>query len=681
MRTMRGLALLALAGVSTAVTPIEKVLSLMTDMVDKGVAAKQDEEVKFSAFDQWCTNTVGAKQRAIDKQTDEIDALNAEIEKCAADIRSLTDRIQELDEDVDRWKKDQKAATVVREKEEADFKATVTDYTESLTALAGAIATLKGESHDRAQADFVQSLIQVRSMPMIPLETKRALTMFLQQPVADSVPDAMPDDRLAYEAPEANAYEFQSGGVVDMLTKLEDEFKTKKADLEEEELKAQHAFAQIIQQLSDNIENGDHEISKKTTKRAETEQAKADAEGDLAATMAERDEERTYKADTEALCALKTSDFHARQKLRAEEIEAIKKAIEIISGGAVAGSGDKHLPALLQVKRAPALAQLRSSNGQAPIQKQISEFLAERARLSGSSLLAQVAEHCASDPFAKVKKMIKDLISKLVQEATEEAEHKGWCDTELTTNKQTRNKKAEEVNVLESEIEDLTATISQLTTDIADLTSALKDLAADMAENTAERSANKAENEQTIGDAKAAQTAVEAAMAVMKDFYAKAAEATALSQVSAPADDAPETFDKPYTGLLPEGGNVVDFLEVILSDFSRLESETSAQESTESEEYKAYMFESEKDQALKENEKKHKSETLTNKQSALHSAQEELTLTQQALSKAVTYYEKLKPTCVDTGITYEERVKRREAEMQSLQEALKILSGTDVDVA
>merc|ERR1719247_292504 len=470
---------------------------------------------------------------------------------------------------------------------------------------------------------------------------------------------------------------------MDMLTKLEDEFQAKKTELEEEETKAQHAFAQIIQQLNDNIENGDHEINKKTTLRAETQQNQADAEGDLAATMHERDEDRTYKADTEALCALKTQDFEARQKLRAEELEAIKKAIEIISSGAVAGSGEKHLPTLLQIraKRTTALAQLRSSN-QAPIQKQIAEFLAERAQQSGSTLLAQVAQHCSSDPFKKVKKMIKDLISKLTQEATEEAEHHGWCQTELTTNKQTRDKKTEEVNVLESEVEDLTATISQLTTDIADLTQALKELAADMAENTAERSANKAENEQTISDAKAAQTAVEAAMAVMKDFYAKSAEATALSQVSkAPADDAPETFDKPYTGLLPEGGNVVDFLEVILSDFSRLESETSAQESTEAEEYKAYMFEAEKDQALKENEKKHKSETLTNKQSALHSTQEELTLTQQALSKAVTYYEKLKPTCVDTGISYEERVKRREAEIQSLQEALKILSGMDIDVA
>jgi len=25
-------------------------------MIEKGVAAKQEEEVKFSAFNQWCTN-------------------------------------------------------------------------------------------------------------------------------------------------------------------------------------------------------------------------------------------------------------------------------------------------------------------------------------------------------------------------------------------------------------------------------------------------------------------------------------------------------------------------------------------------------------------------------------------------------------------------------------------------
>ena len=33
----------------------------------------------------------------------------------------------------------------------------------------------------------------------------------------------------------------------------------------------------------------------------------------------------------------------------------------------------------------------------------------------------------------------------------------------------------------------------------------------------------------------------------------------------------------------------------------------------------------------------------------------------------MAYFDKLKPTCVDSGITYEERVKRREEEIQSVR--------------
>jgi len=90
------------------------------------------------------------------------------------------------------------------------------------------------------------------------------------------------------------------------------------------------------------------------------------------------------------------------------------------------------------------------------------------------------------------------------------------------------------------------------------------------------------------------------------------------------------------------------------------------------------MAESEKDKALKENESGHKSARKSDKESALAATEEELKLTQDQLDKAIGYYEKLKPTCVDSGITYEERVHRREEEIQSLQEALKILTGTDL---
>jgi len=649
-----------------SVTPIQKVLELMDGMLEKGIAEKKSEEVKYTAFNQWCGDQTRIRNDEIAAGDAEIERLNAFIEKSESEIRQLTDRIDELDADVGRWTKDKASAADVRDKEAVDFKATVLDYTESIDAIAGAIQVLKKQSSPTAQAE---ALIQVTKQRLVPAAAKKALTALLQQP----------DEMLFREAPEAYGYEFQSGGVVDMLLKLQDEFTTKKRELEFEEMNAQHAFEQMTQQLVDNIENAEHEISKKKQVRADTQAAKAEAEGDLADTEKARAEDQTYLDDMTALCNQKAADFASRQELRAQEIGALQKAIEVISSKTVAGAGEKYLPSASFVqRRASALVQVKSGES-SPWQQRAASFLADAAQSSGSRLLSEAAQRVAADPFVKVKKMVKDLISKLMEEATSETEHKGWCDAELAKNKQTRESRTQDVADLTAEIEDLTATIAQLTQDVADLAAAVKELDDAMAASTAERTESKATNEQTIKEAKEAQAAVEEATAVVKDYYAKSAEATAFAQQSqTPGEDAPETFDKPYQGMLPEGGNVVDFLEVILSDFVRLESETAATEAAEQDEFETFMFESKKDKALKQNESGHKANKKTNKESALHSAEEELKLNEDQLKAANDYYDKLKPDCVDSGINYEERVKLREAEIQSLQEALKILQGQDL---
>merc|ERR1712226_1642579 len=106
-----------------------------------------------------------------------------------------------------------------------------------------------------------------------------------------------------------------------------------------------------------------------------------------------------------------------------------------------------------------------------------------------------------SDPFGKIKKMIKDLIMRLMGEANEEAEHKGWCDTELTTNGQTRKEKTEAVETLHAEIDQLEASITKLTEDITSLSAAVAELDAAMAKSTKLRQEEKATNEATIKDA------------------------------------------------------------------------------------------------------------------------------------------------------------------------------------
>merc|ERR1719387_3366323 len=157
----------------SSVTPIQKVLEMMNDMRAKGIKEKKDEEVKMSAYFQWCANQDRIKNKEITEANEKIEKLNAEIQKLTSDIEELTARILELDEDIGRWKKDQTSASTIRKKEKADFDATLLDYSESIDALERAINVLKKQSADKPQAELFQSLLQVSKLHLIPADAER----------------------------------------------------------------------------------------------------------------------------------------------------------------------------------------------------------------------------------------------------------------------------------------------------------------------------------------------------------------------------------------------------------------------------------------------------------------------------------------------------------------------------
>merc|ERR1719453_2611366 len=117
----------------------------------------------------------------------------------------------------------------------------------------------------------------------------------------------------------------------------------------------------LTKQLAEANEDRDETAKAKATAL----QNKANAEGDLADTTGTRDADTKYLTDLVATCEEKGGAFQSRQKLRAEEIEAVEKAIEIMSDGAVSGAAEKHLPSLTQT--GSSFAQLRAA-AQSPTQ-------------------------------------------------------------------------------------------------------------------------------------------------------------------------------------------------------------------------------------------------------------------------------------------------------------------------
>jgi len=320
-----------------------------------------------------------------------------------------------------------------------------------------------------------------------------------------------------------------------------------------------------------------------------------------------------------------------------------------------------------------------------------------------------LAEKLAADPFAKVKKLIDDMITRLLEEANAEAEQKGFCDKELGMNKITRDKLTSEIDELDAAIEEGKAMILKLTEDIATLTKEIAELDAAVEEATKLREEEKAKNTKTIEEAKAAQDAVAAATAVLKDFYAKAAQATALVQKSSETQPASflsrhikigsddwqalanpnfkgkvdkghkegmQTFGEKYTGQQDEAGGVLAMLEVIMSDFANVESETMANEAQSQKAYDDFMIDAKKTKAVKSKNIEMFTADKVAAESKLQTDTKDIKATQDELLAADRYFEKLKPQCIDQGVSYEERVAAREAEIASLKQALEILSGS-----
>jgi len=553
------------------------------------------------------------------------------------------------------------------------------------------LIVLKQQDYDRAAAvplggAALTQLHRVQQLNKMPEADRRVIGAFLARTAADREDLEASDPNEEYKG---TAYSFQSGGIVEMLEKLRDQFRDELKKVQEAEVDRRQAYDMLSQDLTDQTEEAKNQVEEKSVSEAKQKQLSIEKSSDLSEVTEVRKADAKYLKDLTELCTTKTTEFEARSKLRSEEIEAMEKAVEILSGDDVTGSAEKHLPSLLQTNKASAFAQLRAVQKQVtsdPDQLRAAAFLKEASERLNSHILSAIATQAGADPFKKVKQLIEELIKRLMSQATAEATQKGWCDKEMGTNKHTRKSKTAEVDSLTSAIEGLDSDIKTLAKNLKETNEELSELEAAVAEFTEKRNKESATNEATIKDAVAGQEALTNAIKVLEDFYAKAAKATSLSQSSSGSAGKqpaiPEIFDGPYKGMQAAKGGVIGMLEVIQSDFARLESDTKSAEAAAQNEYDEFMSDSAQTKASLDEDVKHATSTKLAKEGELGVAKDNLETAQKILDAALEAWDKLKGPCANDGLgetmSYAERKKRREDELEALKEALRILSGDDI---
>jgi len=164
-------------------------------------------------------------------------------------------------------------------------------------------------------------------------------------------------------------------------------------------------------------------------------------------------------------------------------------------------------------------------------------------------------------------------------------------------------------------------------------------------------------------------------MTVLQEFYGDRQQKS-FAQVDENADDAgpapPPTHEGGYEK--KDASGVLGILEISMSDFARLETETKSGEAQAEAEYQKLIKGSAVRKATLNKDLEYKQVEKQKLEGNVQRSQSDLQGFQSELAAVVQYIEKLTPSCTNTADSHEVRKERREAEIKSLQEALAILN-------
>jgi len=699
----------AVAARQKKMAAVGKVVELLDTLQAKILAEGEAEAKTYEKFACFCKDTTKERVEAIQKGEDDKAALSATIEELASQRDTHDENIQTAQDTIAELEKAQAEADAERAATKKEYDANAADLKAALDALTGALKTLKAS---KSPASFAQ-LSGVSNT----LRSAMGLAEALGLPGAEAAGKAVAFLQQPVNEVQMQDYDFHSDGIVTTLEKLLEDFRKTQVEVDKAEVQSVAEYDSFTQTKTHEIEMENKAIEKEKKAREEAIADIQENSEQLSTVKAVLLEDKAYTNKLSGMCSDKARTWDQRSRVRADELATLTQAIGIVKGAvaekttaatirfaqqgvsvrlaqavasspasmeaieAAAEAADEGVaPALVQVAAhgRRALRGVAAARSPAVGRQAVVDLLRAQGQSMKSTLLLGLASKIAADPFAKVKVLIQELIERLLQEAANEANHKGWCDKAMSDAKQKRDYAAEEIATLNEEMAKLEARMDSLKEALGELSKEIKDLTDARKTAELERGAEKKQNTVTVEEAEAGLSALKMCIDILDKFYKTAKKETvdlSLAQAS-PEDDAPDAgFDngEAYLGAQAESGGILGMLDVMKSDFVRTIEETKAAEAQAEKDHLAFMTESGKSLATAEEAQSQRKAQLEDAEEKFEEAESNLDEQSGILRSSLKELLELKPACIDTGMSYEDRVALREEEIAALKKALCIL--------
>jgi len=358
-------------------------------------------------------------------------------------------------------------------------------------------------------------------------------------------------------------------------------------------------------------------------------------------------------------------EWELRQRARQEEIEAVSKALAILS------SDDAHdlFSKTLGFVQSKATAQAMTGSAR---RAKASSVLAAAALKFQNPRLSALAVRVRLDAFTKVKKAIDDMITDLAKQKEDEIKHKDWCVDEMNTNERTTEMKERDRDDLNARIEDLNSTLEALTKAIETLKAEVAEMQVQLKRAGEDREKENKEFQTTVADQRATQKLLNAALNVLKGVYDK--KAASLAQAHAEFGQAPPPGFKTYKKSEGAGG-VMGMIQQIINDAKAMEAEAIRDEEDAQKAYEDFVKDTNKSIEEKNLEITNKGESKAKAENDKVEANKELESVMTDLEVLANESADLHSECDFILKNFEIRQSARDQEIEALKQAKAILSG------
>lgn len=616
---MRATVLVALFAVGAA----KSATSLLATKGDTGnkakgviVAAIEDEmadmktqlqtaKVEFAKEEGRLQTMISAAEGRVKKYTLEKDAASAEVEKNTARGDELRQKITELRALIADHTKDIDQSNKVLTLETDHFKRKLTDLAESKDALKRAINVLSEQPAYTAQASLLQTLKKTG-----PVSVQKAVSEFLQQ---------------NQPAGKADAAQFQSGAILELMEKLLGEFAKEFNDTDIAFKENSQSMKMLIQRLKQEKEleeqsemDAEKFLAEANNGRSVGESIRSSRSNQIAR------EEKTIE-ESNASLGNKTSKMNDMQEETSSKLESFKESLQ-----------------QLKESMGGFFLQMKSVSPQ----NRGTEFLKAKAEKLGSNILAQAAESVGTatgaDALSKIRRMVENMIMKLEEEAIEEQRRHGGCQTDLGKNKRKRKNTQSAKEGAAADKDGFEATVERLTEEINEHNQIVTDQTHEINGLTADR---------------------EDEAYAFKRGHDK--QSRSLANVLEAQDALPADAD-----------SIRNLIEQTLKpNMEALLEHMQAREDSQEEDYTNMRRDLESSNGENKQDASEKTRQLNAAKESLNTSSDALSSASKANQKANEEYEILKRNCIAASETHEDRMEKMSEEIQSLKDALVIIQG------